>query len=149
MAKALTIWEGNNYFFAVKSTESWTICPYKFILTHTDSTLYGQYISSLWFKMSLSLDHTIKLAIVKIPTSSKKIDYINTMNQTNNPQNLNFILGYTELTKERLAYIYNSIHETVPWSEEFNEILRLSFSYPRIKTENKLCIYCPSFYIPL
>jgi len=149
MTKVLTNWKGNNYFFAVKNTESWTICPYKFLLTHTDGTLCGQYISSIWFKMCILLDHTIKLAIVKIPASSKRVDYINAMNQTNNPENLDFILGYTELTKERLSNIYYNDQETISWSEELNKTLRLSFSYPRKKTKRELRIYCPSFSVPL
>tara|TARA_B100000902_G_C27184108_1_gene850444 strand:- start:500 stop:994 length:495 start_codon:yes stop_codon:yes gene_type:complete len=144
-----------SYYFAIyiPSQESWFICNYKFLLTKSKTTLLGQYISSLWFKMKINIDNFLQIAIIKHPEStltiSQKQRYINLLNISDDIKELDFVAVYSNISTDKLEQLSLSLQTAQTGHLETSEGVHLSFCknmYSNNLNKN-IALYCPSFYL--
>jgi hypothetical protein len=140
-----------SYYFAIycSNQNSWYISPKPFLLSAKGNSILGQYISSLWFKMKIDLNNTLRLAIIKHPNAellhNHKQRYINILNITDDPISLDFVSIYSELNREDLIDMFINLEPGTSTNKEITE--KMSLSFCKSKQKNNISLYCPSFYL--
>jgi len=141
------------YYFAIylPKKNSWYINNHKFILSSSKNKILGQYISSLWFKTNIDVAVCDGLQVAIIKLSNKDClqqnmhRYINLLNNTDSPNDLDFICLYSRITRDNLNDLIIQLKTTPTTYKETKEKIGLTFSK---STHNKeLLLYCPGFYL--
>ena len=124
-----TVYNSCNYYIMIRINESHWECflDKPFILNTQDGKLYGQFLSSLWFKLQIQSKDSIDLLIIKLPrrdstfhpneqitsdiiyTSITQFEENNTDSSNINYEMLDFVVIHKHYGSNLIKYICNKL----------------------------------------
>lgn len=124
-----TVYNSCNYYIMIRINESHWECflDKPFILNTQDGILYGQFLSSLWFKLQIQSKDSIDLLIIKLPrrdstfhpneqitsdiiyTSITQFEENNTDSSNINYEMLDFVVIHKHYGSNLIKYICNKL----------------------------------------
>tara|TARA_Y100000589_G_C27174751_1_gene638236 strand:- start:1513 stop:2193 length:681 start_codon:yes stop_codon:yes gene_type:complete len=121
------IFDGCNYYLMYKINDEWKcVINTPFVLNYDGNYLYGQYLSSLWFKSEIETNSEMHIIIIKLPRRDSTIC----------PQEIVTI----EMLKNRLVE-----YENVAVNIDYNELeFVVAYKYYDVKRINEVCCHLKS-----
>ncbi len=137
-----TVYNSCNYYIMIRINESHWECflDKPFILNTQDGKLYGQFLSSLWFKLQIQSKDSIDLLIIKLPrrdstfhpneqitsdiiyTSITQFEENNTDSSNINYEMLDFVVIHKHYGSNLIKYICNKLVDKLKDQEKRDAI---------------------------